>query len=144
MDDYEKYEKECERIRDANEHQLDEFESWLKASGLSEKTIYNHRTNIDFYVNEFLLYADTIEAKNGIHSIGMFLGDWFIRKAMWASRANIKSNAASLKKFYTFLHEKDLITKEDLTLMKRSIKEEMPEWLATLERYDSMSLDDVW
>ena len=144
MDDYEKYEKECERIRKINERQLNEFESWLKASGLSEKTIYNHRTNIDFYVNEFLLYSEAIEAKSGVHYIGMFLGDWFIRKAMWASKANIKGYAASFKKFYTFLYDQGGVTKEDLTLLKRLIKEDMPEWLATLERYDSMSLDDAW
>jgi hypothetical protein len=38
----------------------------------------------------------------------MFLGYWFIKKAMWAKQSAIKSNAASLKKFYTFMHEKGL------------------------------------
>ena len=32
----------------------------------------------------------------------MFLGFWFIRKAMWASQSSIKGNATSLKKLYTF------------------------------------------
>ena len=62
---------------------------------------------------------------------------------MWASASSIKSNPASLKKFYTFLHERGLVDKDDLDYLKESIKEEMPEWLATLERYDDPSIDDM-
>jgi hypothetical protein len=46
MNDYEQYEEDCKRIREANEHLLNEFEAWLKSSGLSEKTINNHISNI--------------------------------------------------------------------------------------------------
>ncbi len=144
MDDYEKYEKECKKIRKANEHLLNEFEDWLKSSGLSEKTINKHDSNIDFYINEYLLYEDATEAIDGAHAIGMFLGYWFIRKAMWASQSSIKSNATSLKKFYTFMYEKGLIDKEDLIDLKQTIKEDMPEWLATLARYYDLSIEDVW
>jgi len=144
MDNYENYEKECKKIRQANEQLLKEFEFWLKSSGLLEKTTNNHISNIDFYVNEYLLYEDTIEAEDGSSFVGMFLGYWFIRKAMWASQSSIKSNATSLKKFYTFMYEKGLIEKEDLTDLKQTIKEKMPEWLATLRRYDDLSVEDVW
>ena len=68
----------------------------------------------------------------------------FIKKAMWASQASIKGNGASLKKFYAFMHEKGFIDKEDLEDLKDTIKEGMPEWLATLKRYDDPSVDDVW
>lgn len=144
MDDYEKYEEDCKTIRKANERLLNDFEAWLKASGLSGKTINNHVSNIDFYINEFLLYEDAIEAKDGVGAVDTFLGYWFIKKAMWASQSSIRSNATSLKKFYTFIHEKGLIDKEDLSDLKETIKEEMPEWLATLGRYDDPSIDDVW
>ena len=144
MDDYERYEKECEKVRKANELLLNEFEVGLKLIGLSEKTTNNHLSNIDFYINEYLLYEDAIEAKDGAYSIGMFLGYGFIRKAMWPSQSSIKSNATSLKKFYTFMYEKGLIEKEDLADLKHTIKEEMPEWLATLRRYDDPSIEDVW
>ena len=47
-------------------------------------------------MNEYLLYyEEPIKAQDGISDVSMFLGDWFIRKAMWASKAHIKSNAAS-------------------------------------------------
>jgi len=144
MDDYQKYEKACEEIRRANGHLLEEFAVWLSASGLSEKTVTNHVSNVDFYINEFLLYEDAVEAKDGVGDVGMFLGYWFIKKAMWASQSSIKGNAASLKKFYTFMHEKGLIETADLADLKQAIKEEMPEWLATLARYDDPSVEDVW
>lgn len=63
---------------------------------------------------------------------------------MWASEKSIKGNAASIKKFYTFMHEKGLVDKEDLTDLKHVIKAEMPEWLATLNRYDDLAVEDVW
>ena len=46
MDDYEKYERDCKKIQKANEKLLDEFEAWLKAAGLSKKTINNHLGNL--------------------------------------------------------------------------------------------------
>lgn len=133
MDDSQKYEADCQKIRKANHELLTDFESWLESSGLSEKTINNHVSNIDFYINEYLLYEDAVEAKDGVDMVGDFLGYWFIKKALWASQSSLKSNAGSLKKFYTFLLEKGLIDKNDLRELKETIKEELSEWLETLE-----------
>lgn len=144
MNDYEKYENECKKIRKANKQLLNKFELSLKSSGLSENTTNNHVSNIDFYVNEYLLYEDATEARDGVEAVGMFLGYWFIKKAMWASQSSIKGNATSLKKFYSFLYGKGLIEKDDLDDLKEAIKEGMPEWLATLDRYDDPSVEDVW
>lgn len=144
MDDYEKYEDDCKAIREANKNLLGDFEARLKSTGLSKKTIDNHISNIDFYINEYLLYEDATEARDGVNAVGIFLGYWFIKKAMWASRSSIKSNATSLNKFYSFMYEKSLIDKVDLSDLKETIKEGMPEWLATLERYDDPSVEDVW
>ncbi len=144
MDDYEKYEEDCKEIRESNARLLKEFGSWLILSELSEKTIKNHISNIDFYINEYLLYEEAIEVVNGINKVSMFLGYWFIKKVMWASKASIKSNAASLKKFYTFVNEKGLIDKEDLNGLMKMIKEEMPEWLEELDHYDNSSIEDAW
>ncbi len=44
MDDSQKYEADCQKIRKANHELLTDFESWLESSGLSEKTINNHNT----------------------------------------------------------------------------------------------------
>jgi len=146
-DDYEEYEKKCEGIREENAKLLDEFADWSAAKGLSESTVGRHCENIEFYLNHFLLYGDAERAEAGVHMAGMFLGYWFIRKAMWASKASIKSNAASLKKFYAFMVEKGNIEQEELDNLKLQIKDEMPEWLATLARFDDPDIDDpaeVW
>ncbi|TRT82263.1 MAG: recombinase, partial [Microcystis aeruginosa Ma_AC_P_19900807_S299] len=87
MDDSQKYEADCQKIRKANHELLKDFESWLESSGLSEKTINNHVSNIDFYINEYLLYEDAVEAKDGVDMVSDFLGYWFIKKALWASQS---------------------------------------------------------
>jgi hypothetical protein len=146
-DDYEKYEIECKKITKANEKLLIEFAEWLKAANLKEKTIDNHVSNVDLYINDYLLYDSAKKAKDGVDYVSSFLGYWFIKKAMWASPAQIKSNAASLKKFYTFMQEKKQISKKALDGMNETIKEEMPEWLATMDRYDDPdieNMEDVW
>ena len=71
------------------------------------------------------------------------MGYWFIKKATWASPAQIKKNAASLKKFYTFLFEEKLITKEELNDLKEKIKEDMPDWIGTIERYHNPEIEDM-
>lgn len=146
-DDYEIYERKCKKIKKDNKKLLDDFGLWLRQKDLTEKTINKHWGNIDFYINDFLLEEDAVEAQDGVYEVGMFLGDWFIRKAMWASVASIKENAASLTKFYTFMFEKELVEQEMLDDLNDTIKEGLPEWTATLERYDDDSIediDDVW
>ena len=141
-DEYEKYEIACRKLRDENEVLLAEFEDWLVEKGMDVKTTEKHVSNVGFYINQFLLYTDPIAAKAGADEIGMFLGYWFIRKALWASKGAIRSYAASLKKFYGFMNEKGLVEKKDLDFMKDEIKECMHNWLATMERYDDPDNDD--
>jgi hypothetical protein len=145
--DYEKYEKECNRIQQDNSKLLDEFGAWLEGKGLTDNTVQKHVSNIEFYINHFLLYEDAIEARDGALKIGMFLGDWFIRKAMWSSVQHIKSNAASLKKFYKFMFEKGQIEQENLDDLYDIIKEEMPDWENAMRKYDDLSeqdMEDFW
>jgi len=146
MDTYEQYEKECQRIRAENGKLLEAFADWLSAKGLAESTIRRHCENMDFYLNHFLLYEDAEEAASGVTKVDMFLGFWFIRKAMWASQSAIKSNAASLKKFYTFMFEKGEVEEEDLDALKQDIKTGMPEWMETMARCDNPEVDieEVW
>jgi site-specific recombinase XerD len=146
-DKYREYEKACERIRRDNKHLLSDFGAWLMKSGLSEKTMRQHVQNIDIYVNDYLLCEDPTEAKEGVHNVGMFLGYWFIKKVSWSSESAIRSNVASLKKFYSFMQERGLISEEALSDMREKIKEDLPEWLATMRHYDDPSITDpteIW
>jgi hypothetical protein len=81
-DEYEEYERTCQAIREENAALLKEFAGWLRGKGLSEATVERHCENIDFYVNEFLLYDGATPATDGVQEVGMFLVYWFIRKAM--------------------------------------------------------------
>ncbi len=143
MDSYEQYEKECERIREENERLLDDFAQWLGEKNLTQKTIDKHVFNIEFYINEFLMHEEAIDAADGIGEIGHFLGFWFIKKALWSSKTHIKSNATSLKKFYQFMLEKGKITEEAYQELKETIKEDMQEWLDTMHRYDDPDMEDM-
>lgn len=144
MNEFEKYEQDCERIRTHNAILLEEFEQWLFVAGLTERTVTKHVHNIDFYSNIFLLTEEAIEAREGFDYVDEFLGYWFIRKALWASESSIRANAASLKKFYAFLLERGGIEKSDYHVLKGMIKEGMDDWLVTLRRFDDPLIEDVW
>jgi site-specific recombinase XerD len=145
--EYQEYERACKRIKKDNAKLLEQFDQWLSGKGLAQKTVRRHVENADFYINTFLLYEDAIPAKEGASHISMFLGYWFIRKAMWASPSAIRENAASLKKFYTFMQEQGQIDADKLQDLKETIKEEMPDWVGTVERYDDPDITDpeeIW
>ena len=146
MSEYEECERKCSSIREENTTLLDNFESWIRSKGLTEATAKKHRENIDFYINEFLLYESPKHASEGVDEVGMFLGYWFIRKAMWANEASVKANATSLKKFYDFMVGRREVDPEAVKDMKERIQEDLPEWVATMKRYDDPSIDseDVW
>lgn len=143
--DYETYEAECEKIRAENQLLLDAFQESLKAKKLSQKTIDRHIYNIDFYINDFLLYEDAEPAEEGVYQLNYFFDDWFIRKAMWASATSIKENITSLKKFYGLMEEKGRLDTDDYLDMLQTIKENKEEWLEALRKYDEgIASSDFW
>ncbi len=143
MDSYEQYEQDCAEVRKDNKILLDDFSKWLAGKGLAPKTIGSHLENIYFYINEFLLYEEATDASEGVCQIDLFLGYWFIKKAMWASKNSIKSNASSIKKFYEFMLENDKIDEEEYNELKEEIKTNMQEWLDTIDRYNDPEIEDM-
>lgn len=139
-------EQEAEIIRNANNSLVDLFEAWLRKKGLSDSTVDKHCGNVSFYLDVFLQYEEPTHASQGAGEVGRFLGDWFIRKAMWSDETSVKSNATSLKRFYEFMLERDEITEEELKELKLLIKQDLSEWVATVQRYNDPSVDveDVW
>ena len=128
MFDYDEYEKECNKIRKENEGYLELFEEDLKNSGLSPKTINRHISNVDFYINEYLLREEPLPMDYGTSRLDLFLGDFFIRKCMWSTPGTIKSTAASIKKFYKCMADHNKIKRSHYDLLCSDIKENMEQW----------------
>ena len=132
------YDQEIEKIRGYNQPILDEFQSWLEKSGLVPKTVKNHVENIDFFA-EYLIYYEPLfkldEADDG--DVFSFLGDWFPRKAMWASKSSMRSNMGSFRKFFRFLRESGRIDGEIEDDVRETLKESKDEFLEAVEYDDS-------
>lgn len=135
--DYEEYEQLAEQQRGKNNQLLDNFEENLKLEGLSEKTVSNHLSNLDFYVNHYLLYEEIIEPKDGIGEVGYFFEGWFPRKAMWSSPTSVNATITVLKKFYKYLLSQNLITKVQYSELLSLIKESKADWVSYYEPMDS-------
>ena len=128
MDRYEEYEQKCEELRKANAELLKKFEASLVERGLSKKTINRHVENVDLLINDYMLRDDEPEAiTSGQCSLDGFFY-FFIRKCMWSTPANVKTTAASIKKFMKFLADNGDISQETYKFMADDIKESVVYW----------------
>ncbi|WP_305812012.1 hypothetical protein [Photobacterium leiognathi] len=124
------YQTLIENQRDKNNQLLGKFEEKLKADGLSDKTVFNHLSNLDFYINRFLLYEEIIAPKDGIRNVGYFFEEWFPRKAMWSNPASVNGTIIALKKFYKYLLLLDSITKAEYSELLETIKDNKATWVS--------------
>ena len=140
--EYAEYESAVEKILKDNEAHLSGFGQWLTEKGLVKKTIDKHVTNVEFYINHFLVRDEALSAGEGCTEIlDNYLGYHFIKKATWASCAEIKANVASFKKFYTYLLEKCVIDEEAYDEFLAIIKEQMPVWIETMKAFENEEAD---
>jgi len=131
------YEEKVEENRKRNEKYIKEFENWLKEKCLVDKTIRKHLNNVDLYINDYLNYYEITKVEAGIGKVYSFLNGWFIEKCLWASKNALKETAASLKKFYQYMSENNYVSLENYNEMCFLIKENMDEFLETLEEFDN-------
>ena len=135
-------EKQLKENTKRNEDYLKMFEKSLEEKQLTAKTIKKHVSNIDFYLNDYLtFYDEIIKMENGTQYTGSFLGDWFIRKSLWASKSSIKEMASSLKKFYEYMSALGFVKISDYQEMCYEIKDNMDLYLENLEDYDNDTFD---
>ncbi|MGN0398760.1 MAG: hypothetical protein ACI4EO_01410 [Blautia sp.] len=134
--DYEDYEKACLVIQKKNAEYLNLFEMDLINSGLKEKTIIRHLRNVDFYINTYLLREEPRDMEAGTFLLDFFLGDFFIRKCMWSTPGNIKTNAASIKKFYKCMLDHEKIKRSSYDELCRDIKDNLTTWQINCEIYN--------
>ena len=139
MTEYEQYEKECEKIRSENAELLMLFRTELETRGLSQKTIRNHIDNVDLYINDFLLREDAEHMDIGLCRLDTFFY-FFIHKCMWSTPGNVKTTAASIKKFYKCMMEHGRVEKEEYQDFCKELKEGIPIWQAECADFN----DDCW
>ena len=139
---YKDYEQKCSEIQMRNKIYLEEFIEDLSNAGLKEKTINRHFHNIYFYINTYLLRDEPLEMISGIESfyINDFFGHFFIRKCMWSTPSSIRSNVASVKKFYKSMFERGHIEKSNYTELTDTIKYNMESWIEDCESYNDPDL----
>ncbi len=138
------YDKKVEKNRKRNEKYIKEFENWLKEKGLVDKTIRKHLNNIDLYINDYLNYYEITKVEDGIDNVYSFLSGWFIEKCLWASKNSLKETATSIKKFYQYMSENNYVSVEDYNEMCYFIKDNMDEFLETLEEFDNGTCYDIF
>jgi len=134
MSSADSYDAQVQAIRAYNQPILDDFRAWLEQSGLAEKTVRNHVDNIDFFT-EYLVYQEPLEKLDEADGsdVWMFLGDWFPRKAMWASESSVKSNMASFKKFFQWMGETGRVSTETVDDVLSTLKEGRDEFIEAAE-----------
>jgi len=134
MSSADSYDAQVQAIRAYNQPILDDFRAWLEQSGLAEKTVRNHVDNIDFFT-EYLVYQEPLEKLDEADGsdVWMFLGDWFPRKAMWASESSVKSNMASFKKFFQWMGETGRVSPETVDDVLSTLKEGRDEFIEAAE-----------
>ena len=126
--DYDTYLNKCTDIRKINDSLLTLFSDDLKKAGLADKTIQRHLSNVDFFINEYLIRTDALPMESGVTMIDDFLGNFFIRKCMWSTPANIKTTATSIKKFYKSMLYHEKIAEHDYELLCAIIKDSLDIW----------------
>ena len=130
------YEVELEKNIKRNKKFINEFEKWLIAQKLGNKTIRKHLNNIDLFINDYVNYYEVTKMEDGISNVYSFLNDWFIRKCAWSSVTSIKETAASIKKFYQCMSEKGYVSSEDYKFLCRMIKDNMDNFIDSFMEYE--------
>lgn len=138
MIDFEKFEKQCDEIREINAKYIEEFVDELSKKGFVDKTIKRHYENVDFYLNTYLLRENALTMENGCKDeyLSDFFGYFFIRKCMWSTPDTVKSTIASLKKFYRFMYESNRLSKEDYEEFMDTIRVDKEYWIDCCSKYN--------
>lgn len=138
------YERKVEKNIKRNKKFIDEFEQWLIEKGFAKKTIRKHLSNIDLYINDYLNYYDITKMEDGMVDVYSFLNGWFIEKCLWTSRNSLKEMVSSVKKFYQCMSEKEYVKKEDYKELCNLIKDNMDEFLDSIDEFDNGTYYDLF
>ncbi len=138
------YDEQVEIIEEKNDPIMDAFEQWLKNKGLAKKTIHRHLENVALFA-EYLTYYEPLYSLDEADASDFagFCGNWFPRKAMWASANSAKANLASFRKFTHFMEEAGHWDAAHAQDIRNDLKENKEEYIETAATYYDR-YDDIW
>jgi len=124
MSNLSEYDTQLQAIRAYNQPILDDFLTWLKQSGLSEKTAKRHVNNIHLF-SMYLVYYDPLKKLDQATSadVSMLLSSWFPRKVGWTSVTTVKILLLSFKKFFHWLGTTERISPTTVANVLKTLKE---------------------
>lgn len=139
-------EKELDKIYKKNGEYLKGFETWLKDSGLKERTINEHLSNVKLFIFDYLCgyYDLNPKAEEGLDEVYPFLNGWFIEKCMWATENSIKTTLSSIKKFYKYMSENNFVDPKEYKITFDYIKDNMDTIYDNLEAIDNGTYWDMF
>lgn len=119
-----------------NQKFLNEFTKWLEKQDLVKKTINKHVSNVNLYINSYLIWHDIIKMEDGVYEIDYFFRYWYVEKRMFSTANSLKEMFGSLKKFYKCMNELNYISDENYKQVCDIIKENKDEYIDYMEEYN--------
>ena len=136
MSNAREYDAQVKAIRTYNQPILDDFRTWLKQSGLTEKTARRHVNNINLF-SMYLVYYDPLKKLDEANSgdVSMFLSYWAPRKVGWTSVTTVKIFLVSFKKFFQWMGETGCASPQTVAGVLTTLKEGREEFLARVAEF---------
>ena len=122
-----------------NEKLIQQFEVYLTSQNLSPKTIKKHCDNVDFFLNTYSTREEILKLKDTIIIVNDYFSYFLPFKTMFGSVNDTKTQITSLKKFYKYLLDINILHKNDYDCFLLVIKENKQNWF---DVYDNEDMDD--
>lgn len=120
---------ELEAKRKENENYLKLFENQMKKEGLAPGIIKKHLSNVEFYINDYLLFSSIINIEDGMSEMRDFFYYWFFAKALHSKCESVYAHIDSVTLFYKLMVDQGLVNREDYEKMLCNINEYKAEWI---------------
>lgn len=125
---YDEFEAACDKMREENNKLIELFAEDIKGT-LAPKTVKRHISNVDLYINAFLLHDEVLPFKVGLDKLQGFFGHFLIHTCLCSSPDTVSHMAGSLKKFYKCMMDHGKITEEEYKDFSEEIKYSKEDWM---------------
>lgn len=132
---------ELEAKRKENENYLKLFENQMKKEGLAPRIIKKHLSNVEFYINDYLLFSSIINIEDGMSEMRDFFYYWFFAKALQSKCESVSAHIDSVTLFYKLMVDQGLANREDYEKMLCNINEYKAEWIKKFSRHNNSEGD---